>query len=358
MHSSRAAVGLLLSLCMLPGCSSDPGKGTGSLNQATNECGIDSGYEGDENCILPPDPAEGFQLHVGPSDYDDVNEVDSFLLDPGKETVDCYFLVAPNDHDLYNRQRQYRLRPHTHHLILKTGDPAIEGWATCPDFLTGGNWGGSQTIVNDTGYGDIAPEDANYASLIPKNKPTAAELHYYNTGDAPILREGWVNFYEADPNHAWTPLNGIALIGLNGLVVGPYETKDLRWSAANSVEGRRVVGVTGHVHSHTTRFTSWIVHQDDSREVLYELTDWSEPSGLRFNTVTDNPTVATDGVTEVGLSDQVFLAAGDRIEWECHVENDLSTTLVFANEALTAEMCILFGSTPHESWFAVPPKLP
>jgi hypothetical protein len=44
---------------------------------ALDECGLDTGYAGDENCILPPPPDKGFQLHVGPDDYDDPDAASS-----------------------------------------------------------------------------------------------------------------------------------------------------------------------------------------------------------------------------------------------------------------------------------------
>ncbi len=31
-------------------------------------------YAGDENCILPPDPEEGLQMHVAPADYDNPDD--------------------------------------------------------------------------------------------------------------------------------------------------------------------------------------------------------------------------------------------------------------------------------------------
>lgn len=349
---------LALALIILPACSGSDSKG-GSQGQTA--CDLHTQYAGDANCILPPTSAEGFQIHVGPTNYDDPNDVGQFLLDPGKETVECWNLVAPNDHDMYNQKRQYRMRPNSHHLILKEGD-GTTGWGQCPNALQTA-WGGSQGQSTDIGYGDIAPEDADFASHIPAHRPTSVELHFYNTGDKPILREAWVNFYEADPNRAWKQLGGIALIGANGLVVAPQTTKDLTWSVPNTVQGRRIVNVVGHVHSHTQRFTATRVTPSGARTPLYELDDWEEPHGLRFNTIAQNPPLGTAGATETGVSGLQYLDAGDSIEFTCHVVNTLDTTLVFANEALTAEMCILFGSTvipdgdggtAADEWQAVP----
>src|SRR5262245_4451033 len=55
-----------------------------------NPCGISTDYPGDELCLVPPDPSEGIQFHVGPADYDDPVAVEPYLLAPGGEDVVCY----------------------------------------------------------------------------------------------------------------------------------------------------------------------------------------------------------------------------------------------------------------------------
>ena len=58
--------------------------------------GIDSGYDGDSQCIQPPPSGEGMQLHYGPSAYDDPDEVERYLIAEGDESVDCVFRKTPN----------------------------------------------------------------------------------------------------------------------------------------------------------------------------------------------------------------------------------------------------------------------
>jgi hypothetical protein len=325
----------------------------GPAGNGPDPCGVDSNFDGDEVCILPPEEGTGFQLHVGPTDYDDPDDVARFLMPPDKESVDCWFQKTPNDHDVYQRQSQYRMRPGTHHLILKNGEPSEDGWGACPDFLSGAI-GGSQNSITDRGYKDIAPEDEGYASVIPANHQVGAELHYFNATEGSILREVWVNFYEADPSTVTGTWKSIALVGANGLVIPAKEEKTIRYGVENDLEGRRLATVVGHVHAHTVRFSAWKVGADSSEELIYELYDWAEPLGMSFNSITTNPRPDEATLTEGGHSGILTLAAGDRIEWECEVHNDLEIDLVFNNEALTAEMCILFGSTPQPTWFALP----
>src|SRR5688572_17728334 len=53
--------------------------GTGG-NPYTNEygCVVDTGYAGDDKCLKAPDPSVGFQVHYGPRNYDDPNDVNRF----------------------------------------------------------------------------------------------------------------------------------------------------------------------------------------------------------------------------------------------------------------------------------------
>ena len=101
------------------GQGSDAGSEPPTTTAGQSPCNLDTGYDGDELCILPPDPSEGFQLHVGPEDYDDPDQVDAFLLESGQETVECWYEKTANTEDIYNHQRRYRMRPGSHHLLLK-----------------------------------------------------------------------------------------------------------------------------------------------------------------------------------------------------------------------------------------------
>src|SRR5690242_14479167 len=44
---------------------------------------IHSGYEGHEYCPAAPDPSQGYQIHVGPSDYSDPSNVAKYVAAPG-----------------------------------------------------------------------------------------------------------------------------------------------------------------------------------------------------------------------------------------------------------------------------------
>jgi hypothetical protein len=48
-------------------------------------CNLHSGYPGDEYCILPPPVGMGVQIHFGPKDYKDAEEVAKYTLQRGEE---------------------------------------------------------------------------------------------------------------------------------------------------------------------------------------------------------------------------------------------------------------------------------
>src|SRR5689334_24266741 len=50
-------------------------------------CDLSTDYAGDGLCILPPEPGDGMQIHLGPSDYDDPDAVAPFMVAPGVENV-------------------------------------------------------------------------------------------------------------------------------------------------------------------------------------------------------------------------------------------------------------------------------
>ena len=88
-----------------------------------------SGFDGDDRCILPPDPEDGIQLHVGPTDYTDQAQIDEFTLQPGEERTECYYLNNPSAQAINFFKQAYRMRRGSHHLIMHT---MLGGSSTTP----------------------------------------------------------------------------------------------------------------------------------------------------------------------------------------------------------------------------------
>jgi hypothetical protein len=91
-------------------------------------------------------------------------------------------------------------------------------------------------------------------------------------------------------------------------------------------------------------------------EILYQSYNWLDEPTYRYDSMTMNPKPAPEARSDGALSGVRTLMPGEQLHFNCHIEytderaaevNGPTPTgsIGFANEAFTAEMCILFGST-------------
>jgi hypothetical protein len=319
-----------------------------------------TGYRGDESCLEPPAPGKGFQLHYGPKNYDDEAEVAKYLLGPGEETTDCLFMKTPNETEVFMDEYHARMRPGSHHMITYTQDE-VKPDSTSPEECNFGLWRflvGSQEESIDIRNKDQAPELEGSAMRIAPKLQAAVQLHYVNTSKTEtVLREAWINAVYTDPSNVQTHVEPIFWIG--GLtnvikahtsqvvkgqcVVGPT-MKDADDKDVPTPSDLRMLQLTGHFHSHTTRFSAWKVDGATGERIrIYEASSYQEPGFTYFNTKTKNP--PPEGNPFGGdYNGQLFMKIGDRIEWECNVVNDDNFDLRFGNKVYEAEMCNMFGT--------------
>jgi hypothetical protein len=301
---------------------------------ALDECGLDTGFPGDEYCILPPPPDKGFQVRIGPADYANPGR---YLMRPGEESTEDFPAVSGNQGQIYFYYRQYRMRPGSHHLIVSQTSGGLGAG--------GRRLGGSQNVAKDNpDRGVIAPENEGIGMPLDARTPINVQLHYINTGTEPVLREAWINFWYVDPATVTQQAKEMFANGGLGMnvpagahtVLGPY-------SCAISQPGR-VLTMYGHRHANAPRFSAWRV-RGGVRELVYESLDWAEPMVLEFNTITTNPAPDRQRGLEGGFSGILDLMPGDALEWECEVQNQHSFPLRFGNQTYDSEMCILIGDT-------------
>ena len=86
------------------------------MQHALGECGLHTRWAGDDYCILPPPPDKGFQIHIGPSSYD--NPETQYLLAAGAEPTTDFNARSGNDKEAYIYVREYRMRPGGHHYVI------------------------------------------------------------------------------------------------------------------------------------------------------------------------------------------------------------------------------------------------
>jgi hypothetical protein len=317
---------------------------TGSDAPAMSECDLHTKYAGDEYCILPPPPDKGFQLHIGPSNYD--NPEAQYLLAPGQEATTNYSAVSTNTEMKYFYYRQFRQRPGAHHNIITTGSVGgllggSGGLSAAGLDFNGNRIGTSNLLSEDSPKGGmIAPENQDVGIAIGPQTPINVSLHSINTSQDMELREIWVNFWYVDPDQVKEPVQELFAIGDPTLAVAPGTDVVLGPYTCNVTGSGRMLWFYGHRHANNVRFSAWRV-RGSQRDLFYEAYYWEEPLVLEYSSTVQNPAVDAAKGVEGGWSGVLDMAAGDSIQWECHVINKTSGTLRFTNNTYTGEMCIM-----------------
>ena len=316
-------------------------------------CTINSGFPGDEFCMLPPAPGEGFQIHVGPSDYTNMAEVAKFTFQPGNETSQCWSFHTPNTEEAWYQSFSLSGRAGTHHIIntmYATDGPDGTTFSSCRDPGTGTN---PDSIGNLPGAskaymprGKVAPENMNLGRKIPPNNFAQADMHYFNFTDAPILREFWMNIYTVPKEGITGEATQIRAMGgiLWSFAPIPVETRQVfQYECLIDAPGR-IISLLGHYHAHGKRFTAYL---NDTK--VFEMYDYLDPQIFQYDSINMNPPFSDNAAGAV--SGQLEVKAGDVIKWECDIDNTSANTaappapLRYVNEVKTGEMCNLWGES-------------
>jgi hypothetical protein len=295
-----------------------------------DECGLNTQFAGDEYCIRPPPPDKGFQVHVGPSNYD--NPEPQYVLAGGEEKTNDFRVTATNakGHFYY---RQFRMRPGAHHNIVSL--------TTGGGFGMGRRIGTSNHLSEDSPKdGVAAPENEGVGIPIAANAPINVSLHSINTTDKPQLREVWINFWYRDASEVTEEVSQMFQTGSVSFAVQPRQDTVLGPFRCNIQGDGRMLWFYGHRHANNVRFSAWR-NRGQQRDLFYEGLHWEDPLVLEYSSTVTNPTPDRDKGIEGGWSGILDMKAGDVLEWECHVINKTDEVLRFANETYTAEMCIM-----------------
>lgn len=338
-------------------------------------------FPGDEYCILPPTPEKGVQYGVHPQGarwFDQISKGDmkgydglgdEWLMMDGEEESANFETRAGNPAANKYYRSYSRMRPGSHHMIvnsdpLKPGDDRwypvsegalIEGVAG----LTGRTLAGAQRPAEDRPSALMQPpEDEGHFRHFPASPPITFNMHHFNAAGKPILKEAWTNVWWAEsPKSEVYQMNGLDVSQVFLMAIPPGETQDLHYSST-IVTPTRLVEAFGHRHAWTTNFSAWVEMPDGSTEIVYQSFDWLEEPTYRYDSLTQNPKPNPEARTDGAISGVKMMMPGQKLHFNCHIEftNERAAsegaptpqevgTLRFANEAFTAEMCILFGFT-------------
>jgi len=327
-------------------------------------------FPGDEYCILPPPPELGFQLGVHPggnvgywekmwagdySVYQDASATEPYVVMSGDEKLENYLIdfKGPTDEKYYYR-RYFRGRFGSHHgTAIFTGAPVTEGWQGNGDRMIGSSFVTVQNAYTDIPQNalDVSPEEKGIGIQLPLNSGVNMNLHHFNSTDAPLLRENWVNAWYMPKEEVTRKAQGILIAAPVNFPIGMK--LDSEGSAPASTE-TQVLSLWGHRHAWTTRFHAWVVRTDGSEELVYDSHDWNDMPTFSYNSVAKNPEPGKgfDGASTGPL----VLHPGDELHFNCHVETTKeradqigvplpTEAITWANEATAAEMCLIEGQT-------------
>lgn len=309
----------------------------------------ETGWPGDEMCILPPAPENGTQVAVTPASYE--SPEDGFVLEPGEEVTDYYYTNAPNSEQHYFYRVNSRMRAGSHHMINRMVAEREDGWSATGSngsFGGGGNsrsFPGAQRPDQDRPHGllEIPPENAGLGDVLEANQQFSLNLHHFNLTDEPTLREVWINIWYKPAGEVTEEIGGIAVFGNPAdMNIAPGEHRVLHYQC--DVPGpSRILTLNGHRHANTARFGVWL--ERNGEEIpLYESFDYNDMPTYNYDSISDNPVPDREVGIDGAFSGVLEVDAGDRIHFVCDVTNNNDVPLRFANEVQTGEMCILFGS--------------
>ncbi len=294
---------------------------------AAQPCTLNTGYEGDDKCILPPPADKGYQLHIGPTDYKNPG---TYLMQPGQEETTDFPATSTNTTDQYFFYRQYRLRPTTHHAIITAG--GVGGIAGLGRIAT------ANTSGEYPANGITAPEDMGVGIKLAAHSSIDVSFHTINTSPTPQLRELWINFWYktgvTQPATEWFNIG-------NPVFSVPPHTKTTLGPYTCTVSGSgRLLWLYGHRHANNTRFTVTRIH-GGQKDVIYDANKWEEPLLLNYSSLVTNPAPDIPNGIEGGWNGILPMQAGDQVQWSCDVNNTHDTALSFTEQTYLGEMCIV-----------------
>lgn len=321
--------------------------------------------DGDKLCMKPP--VDGYQLHVGPANYDDPAEIEKWVLPPGgipgaggPDYNWCYYMKTPNDVDIFTNGYVAHMRPGSHHYIMfgladGTDVPDSTEPSSCAQRNAqiggGANFlsGATRQVQTATMFGD-APEDQGLGSPMSAHQQVNMNLHFVNITDKPVLQELWVNMFVKPADEVTDVVKAMEWLGGLSMNIKPHTDQTLKSPTSATactapLGDTRLLGVTAHMHANTVRVSMYHTAPGATdRELIFDDFNWEEPTVWRFNSsiVNEMPDRASNksGAPKSG----VFMATqGDSFSWECEVHNTQDVALQFSDKAYSGEMCNVFG---------------
>jgi len=232
-----------------------------------------------------PKPAAGYQL-----------KIDQFAVRPNFERELFVYRRVGNTTPIYVNRIETKMRPNSHHLLLRTfraNTPAVA--IPLPDLVRDiRNSDGSLNFLNmvPMAYhvffaGSMTPS-ADYtlpegvALRLPANAMLDLNSHYVNRTNVEIPGEAYINLHTVDSAQVRHLANTLDF-GNDNLVIPPRArtviTKEFPITTT-----MRILTLTAHMHERGERFVIRVTGGGQPDRVVYTTTDWAHPDIVTFTT--------------------------------------------------------------------------
>ena len=125
----------------------------------------------------------------------------------------------------------------------------------------------------------------------------------------------------------------IALIAGPKDGIAPHSQKVLTMEQAIDGTGR-IISMFGHRHAWTDRFAVW--HND---ELVYDSWSWKDSVVYDYDSITTNPAPNPDAKTDGATSGILNVNPGDKVRFECDIDNKSDKTLSISATPCTTAKC-------------------
>lgn len=258
-----------------------------------------------------------YSLHFGP-----------FPVPPGEEGVVCLDAPGPTE-DVWvsGWHAETHVVHHANVFVRTSGDPVSTPTPCAGGADLGDRFFGT-SASNITMHLGEAPEYSNVSLKLPAAADLLWDIHYLNTGSAPENATVDVTFFEATDHSR--PVETFSFNGGKDMAIPPGATQTLTYSCAGPTVDTPVLTMSSHVHAHNIAAALAFGGKE-----VYRSVNWSEPLITHFDSTS---------------SGALAVRAGQGATWSCTIRNTTTTTLRYANEIQTGEMCIFAGFLLGEPW--------
>jgi hypothetical protein len=253
-------------------------------------------------------------------------EIAPFVVPPGSEVQNCFYLKVPSDTDLDLGHVVIDFAQGTHHMHVYYGDEqhddGVEECFTAVDFDKWHLLVGSQKPHLEW---ELPP---NVAFHVKAHQQLLVQVHFVNASTLTTtnnMASGTIHFDTRAPGEVTAYM---------GSIFGQQRDIDIKPYGKQSVDGicklphdLSLGALAGHYHFKGQGFTAARMHPDaSSDEPFYATSNFAEPKFQIY-----------------GEEDPLRFAAGERILWHCDYVNDSAMEVLFGPKELTEEHCNMFA---------------